>query len=64
MSEKKYQVTDKWGHVLGEGMSLEYALLFIKAITNEYYNENIHLSLVEQVEYKKENNNEIDLAFQ
>lgn len=58
MSEKQYQVTDKWGHILGERMSLEYALLFMKAITNEYYNENIHLSLVEQVEHKKESDNE------
>lgn len=54
MSEKQYQVTDKWGHILGERMSLDYALIFMKAITNEYYNENIHLSLVEQVECKKE----------
>lgn len=53
MSEKKYQVTDKWGHILGSDMSLDMALIFMKGITNEYYNENIHLCLVEQIEHKK-----------
>lgn len=64
MSEKKYQVTDKWGHILGDNMSLDMAVIFMKEITNEYYNKNIHLCLVEQVELKKEEDKEIDLAFQ
>lgn len=65
MNEKKYQVTDKWGHILGNNMSLDMAVIFMKGITNEYYNENIHLCLVEQVELKKEEEDkEMDLAFQ
>ena len=48
MSERKYMVTDRWGHPLADDMRLEMALLFMKAFAQEYYNENIHLNLVEK----------------
>ena len=48
MSEKKYMVTDKWGHPLADNMTIEMALLFMKAFTQEYYGEQIHLNLVEK----------------
>jgi hypothetical protein len=48
MSERKYMVTDKWGHPLADNMTIEMALLFMKAFAQEYYGEQIHLNLVEK----------------
>ena len=47
MLEKKYKVVDDLNHVVAEGMTLEMALLFMKAYCQEYYNEYINLTLVE-----------------
>ena len=47
MGEKKYKVVDEFNHVVAEGMTLEMALLFIKAYCQEYYNEQILLTLKE-----------------
>ena len=47
MNEKKYKVVDKDGILLVSNMSLEMALLFIKAFTEKYYNEKIYLKLIE-----------------
>ena len=48
MSERKYTVTDKWGHPLADNMTIEMAFLFMKAFAQEYYGEQIHLNLVEK----------------
>ena len=38
MSEKKYQVFID-GNLVAQSMRLEYALLFVKAVFEEYYND-------------------------
>ena len=46
MSEKKYKVIEN-NYVIAEGMTLEMALLFMKAYCQEYYMEYITLTLME-----------------
>ena len=48
MSEKKYKVIDRFNHVIADGMTLEMALLFMKAYCNEFYMEEIKLTLMER----------------
>ena len=50
MSEKKYMVIDDRGHVLAGDMNLQTALLLMKAYCEEYYNENIRLTLEERLD--------------
>ena len=45
MEERKYKVMDDMGFCLATNMSLEMALLFMKAYCQEYYNERIKLRL-------------------
>jgi len=47
MREKKYKVIDKLDRVIAEGMTLEIALLFMKAYCQEYYMEYVTLTLKE-----------------
>ena len=47
MSEKKYKVMERDNRVVAEGMTLEMALLFMKAYCQEYYMEDITLTLKE-----------------
>ena len=53
MSEKKYQVLNERMQILADNMSLEMALLFMKAYTQEYYNEHINLTLSERLNKEK-----------
>lgn len=46
MSEKKYKVIEN-NRVIAEGMTLEMALLFMKAYCQEYFMEYITLTLKE-----------------
>lgn len=48
MSEKKYLVADTNG-VLARGMSLDDALMFMKAYCEKYYMEFIDLDLQEEI---------------
>ena len=48
MNEKKYKVIDCFNHVIADGMTLEMALLFMKAYCNEFYMEEIKLTLMER----------------
>ena len=45
MEERKYKVMDDMGFCLAADMSLDMALLFMKAFCQEYYNERIKLRL-------------------
>lgn len=45
MSERKYEVYENENRI-ASNMSLETALLFIKAYCDEYYNEKVRLTLV------------------
>lgn len=45
MSERKYEVYENENRI-ASNMSLEMALLFIKAYCDEYYNEKVRLTLV------------------
>lgn len=47
MSEKKYMVVERDGNVLAEGMTLDIALLFMKAFCREYFMSYITLTLRE-----------------
>ena len=47
MSEKKYRVIERDQYVIAEGMTLEIALLFIKAYCQEYNMAYITLTLKE-----------------
>lgn len=47
MNERKYRIIDAFNNVLVENMNLEMALLFLKAYCEEYYLENIKLTLEE-----------------
>ena len=47
MSEKKYKVIDKLGHVLADNMSLDIALVLVKGYANEYYNELLSIRIEE-----------------
>ena len=47
MSEKKYKVIDDLNHVIADSMTLEMALLFMKAYCQEYYMECVTLTLKE-----------------
>lgn len=44
MSEKRYFVSDDSG-ILARGMSLDDALMFMKAYCEKYHFENIYISL-------------------
>lgn len=48
MSEKKYKVVNKFGHVIAERMTLQTALLLIKAYCEEYFMEHVELTLREE----------------
>lgn len=48
MSEKKYLVADENG-VLARGMSLDDALMFIKAYCEKYYMEFVDLDLQQEI---------------
>lgn len=48
MNEKKYKVIDCFNNVIADGMTLEMALLFMKAYCNEFYMEEIKLTLMER----------------
>ena len=54
MSEKKYKVIDKFGHVLAENMILEIALVLVKGYASEYYNEPLSIRIEEDVAIDKE----------
>lgn len=47
MNEKKYEVVDYLNRVIASGMTLEMALLFMKAYCQEYYMERVTLTLRE-----------------
>lgn len=47
MNERKYRVIDIFNNTLAENMNLQIALLFLKAYCEEYYLENIKLTLEE-----------------
>ena len=47
MNERKYKVIDAFNNILAENMNLEIAILFFKAYCEEYYLENIKLTLEE-----------------
>lgn len=49
MSEKQYEVYENENRI-ASNMSLETALLFIRAYCTEYYNEKVRLTLVEMEE--------------
>lgn len=55
MSEKKYKVIDKFGHVLADNMSLDIALVLVKGYASEYYNESLSIRIEEQQQEKNEN---------
>ena len=46
MEEKQFEIYDNTNR-LASNMSLNAALIFIKAYCYEYYNENVNLTLVE-----------------
>ena len=48
MPEKKYKVIDTCNNVIAERMSLQTALLLIKAYCEEYYLEHVKLTLKEE----------------
>ena len=48
MNEKKYEVIERDGGIIASNMTLEVALLFMKAYCNEYYMSCITLTLREQ----------------
>ena len=52
MSEKKYLVADTNG-VLARGMTLDCALMFVKAYCETYYMEFIDLDLQQEVSVKE-----------
>ena len=52
MNEKKYCVIDVIGNVIAKGMDLETALLLIKAYCNEYYMDDLRLTLQEEPKCK------------
>ena len=54
MSEKKYKVIDKFGHVLADNMSLDIALVLVKGYANEYCNELLSVRIEEDVAMDKE----------
>lgn len=47
MNERKYRVIDVFNNILAENMNLEIALFFLKVYCEEYYLENIKLTLEE-----------------
>ena len=49
MSEKKYKVIDKLGHVLADNMSLDIALVLVKGYASEYYNEPLSIRIEEDM---------------
>ena len=57
MSEKKYKVIDKFGHILADNMSLDIALVLVKGYANEYYNELLSVRIEEDVAIDKETEN-------
>jgi len=52
MSEKKYKVIDELNHVIASNMDLRTALLLMKAYCEEYFMENVKLTLMEEVACK------------
>lgn len=54
MNERKYRIIDTFNNILAENMNLQMALLFLKAYCEEYYLENIKLTLEEM---KRDENN-------
>ena len=48
MSEKKYRVIDSLNRTIASNMSLEIALLFMKAYCQEYFMECVTLTLKEE----------------
>ena len=54
MSEKKYKVIDKFGHVLAENMILEIALVLVKGYADTYFNEPLGLRIEEQQQEQQE----------
>lgn len=55
MSEKKYKVIDKFGHILADNMSLDIALVLVKGYASEYYNEPLSIRIEEQQQEESEN---------
>lgn len=49
MSEKKYKVIDKFGHILADNMSLDIALVLVKGYVSEYYNEPLSIRIEEDM---------------
>ena len=47
MGEKKYKVADHMNRIIASDMTLEIALLFMKAYCQEYYRECVTLTLRE-----------------
>lgn len=54
MNERKYRVIDIFNNVLAENMNLQMALLFLKAYCEDYYLDNLKLTL--EVMKRDENN--------
>ena len=54
MSEKKYKVIDKFGHILANNMSLDIALILVKGYASEYYNEPLSIRIEEQQQEQQE----------
>lgn len=55
MNERKYRIIDTFNNILAENMNLEIAILFFKAYCEEYYLENIKLTLEEMKIINKKN---------
>jgi hypothetical protein len=54
MSEKKYKVIDKFGHVLADNMSLDIALVLVKGYADTYFNEPLGLRIEEQQQQEQQ----------
>lgn len=39
MAEYLYKIIDERGNVIADGMKFDYAIIFLKALFEEYYNE-------------------------
>lgn len=52
MSEKKYKVIYELNYVIASNMDLRTALLLMRAYCEEYFMENIKLTLMEEVACK------------
>lgn len=49
MNEKRYEVIDEYGHSIAKGMSLDMAIMFIKAYIELYYEDSVMLTIKEEL---------------